>query len=480
MRRRAFYIIILSFILGGCGRDLEVAEITIRAIGWRVVGPGIYSSLAIDYDGVPHVAVYQEERRALYYYTPVQGEWVMQPVDETPDAGRYNAIAVGADNTIWIAYYVMRGGEGFINVAYKRIGEANWRYMRGPDSSSYNEGGYLSMALDFNRHPHIAYVDLEGQNLLYGYYDGTTWHGFAVDQGYAPGCYHVCRITSTTSIKINSEGNAVITYYDGGNGNLKFAEISEIYTGTPVALIQLVQTQRRVGEELHLIGPIVIQVSDPSNPGASESKWVYKARLNYQSDGEKGNTRIYNQNGVSIPPEAFGFIEGTQFQEIWIETNEIDPNLRYYADYNRTDQTVNTDEGISNDIYVRAGPTDEYHVCYYNLDNHALYYAFKYAGDEVWNWEEVDLSLNYAGAYCRVGYDEREKAPFIVYFDATLNNLKIAYKYKEGWRKFIADATGMTGEFISLAISPVSPEWGVTYYNRLRNSIIYGSYFPLE
>jgi hypothetical protein len=481
MKRRANLLVVGFLFLFGCGRDLEIAEVTIRSIGSRVVGPGIYSSLAIDDLGAPHVVIYDEDRRGLYYYTPVNGQWVGEPIDETPDAGRFNAIAVGLDRRIWIAYYVFRNNEGFINIAYKNIGENTWHYMRGPDSTSTNEGGWLSMALDLNRRPHIAYVDMEGQNLLYAYYDGSQWQGFAIDQGYAPGCYHVCRITSTTSIKINSNNEPVITYYDGGNGNLKFAKIYNVFEpNRRYAEIEIVQTEIRTGELLHLQGPSTIQIPDPQDPGSTILKWVYRARLQYQSDGQKANTRIYDQAGTPIPPEEFGFVEQTQFQEVWIDMNSVDPHSSYYIDYTRADPTISTDEGWSNDIYVRPGNVDEYHVCYYNLDNHSLYYAFKNDRDNVWQWEEVDSGLNYVGAYCRVGYDEKEDAPFIVYFDATLNNLKIAYKYKEGWRRFIADATGTLGEFISLAFSPVSEEWGVTYYSRLRRVIIYGSYFPLE
>lgn len=480
MKNRASLVFVL-FFLYGCGRDIEIAEVTIRFIGPRVVGPGIYSSLAIDSEGIPHVVAYNEDRKGLYYYTPVRGEWVEEPVDITPDAGRFNAIAVGLDRKIWIAYYVYRNYEGFINIAYRNIGEETWNYMKGPDSDRTNEGGWLSMALDINRRPHLAYVDMESQNLLYSYYDGAQWKGLAVDQGFAPGCYHVCRITSTTSIKINSNNQPVISYYDGGNGNLKFAQIYDAFLPSRYAVIQIVQTQRRTGEILYpLHGPTTLQIPDSQNPGSFISKWVYRARLLYPSDGLKANTRIYDQNDIPLPPEVFGFVEQTQFQEVWIDMNSIEPTATYYIDYNRTDPTVFTDEGWSNDIYVRQGNVDEYHVCYYNLDNHALYYAFRYDTDEIWNWEEVDLGLNYVGAYCRVGYDERENAPFIVYFDATLNNLKIAYKYKEGWRKYIADATGTTGEFVAIAFSPVSDEWGVTYYNRLRRAIMFGSYFPLR
>lgn len=471
------FIAIIGVI--GCGRDLEITAQEIYPMVTRIVGQGVYSSVAIDEQGMPHVAIYRDDDRTLYYATlsTATGEWIIETVDGQPDAGRYNDIAIDSNGTIWIAYYVQRGTQRYVRVVYRERGDMDWKETPKVQATG-GYGQWLSMAIDSNDYPNLSYID-NGQNLLYAYYDGNEWHAYAVDLGQSPGCYHVCRLTSTTSIAINSQDEPVITYYDGANGNVKFVKLVGVKTTpNPYFVMELIQTSRVEGEGLRLYGPSPRTVIDPAT-GESVTKFVYTAELKHPADGEKANTVLY-ADGVAQPAEIYGFLGGTSFKQIWIDATQIDPNATYTIDYNRGDLTLFTDEGYYNDIFVQKGNPDIYHVCYFNKDTEDLYYAWKRDDENLWHWEGVDISLNIVGAYCKVVYDMEQGGPAIVYFDGTLNNLKVAFKVQGQWRTYIADSAGTRGEYVSLGYSEILQRWGITYYNRLTGEILFGSYFSLQ
>ena len=60
--------------------------------------------------------------------------------------------------------------------------------------ASDNVGGYTSLALDSNEHPHISYHDWDNQTLKYATWDGQKWVTQTVDSvGDGGGCSHTLK-----------------------------------------------------------------------------------------------------------------------------------------------------------------------------------------------------------------------------------------------------------------------------------------------
>jgi hypothetical protein len=72
-----------------------------------------------------------------------------------------------------------------------------------------------SLALDGSDRPHISYQDASNEDLKYAWYDGTTWHIETIDSEGDVG--------ASTSLALDEFGLAHISYHDVNNQDLKYA-----------------------------------------------------------------------------------------------------------------------------------------------------------------------------------------------------------------------------------------------------------------
>jgi hypothetical protein len=75
-------------------------------------------------------------------------------------------------------------------------------------------GGFTSLALDADDHPHISYYDYSNDDLKYARYDGAAWQIETVDSDGMVGTY--------TSLVLDAAGWPHISYRDATHGDLKF------------------------------------------------------------------------------------------------------------------------------------------------------------------------------------------------------------------------------------------------------------------
>ncbi len=212
---------------------------------------GMYTSLALDAAGNPHISYYED-----YYYDHWKHEgsgaslryaawngtsWNLQIVDngavdngggKRDVLGMYSSLALDAAGNPHISYYEnwnIFGVGG--NLKYAEWNGTSWNIQTVDDGGGWQYVGMeSSLALDAAGNPHISYHKAGDSNgygytLRYAEWNGTSWNIEIVDNGGEEGRY----VGRYSSIALDAAGNPHISYYQGGRddhegGHLKYAE----------------------------------------------------------------------------------------------------------------------------------------------------------------------------------------------------------------------------------------------------------------
>ncbi len=129
-------------------------------------------------------------------------DWTIQLPNPTHlfSPGSNHAMAMGSDGSMYVAY-----GSKHLYMAQKAPGSEEWT-IEVVDSSN-QVGGYASLALDSNDHPHISYQDRDNYEVKYARYDGSSWHIEVAD---SPGGY----AGNGTSIALDSNNRPHIVHFE--------------------------------------------------------------------------------------------------------------------------------------------------------------------------------------------------------------------------------------------------------------------------
>lgn len=234
---------------------------------------GKYTSLAIDENGYAHISYYDDSFHDLKYaYQLESGGWLSETVDSTGDVGRYSSLALDEFGYAHISYY---DGYPNYNLKYAYYDGSEWVFKKVDESG--NVGKYSSLALDSAGSPHISYIEeiQEGDgslviNLKYTYKDGSDWlsqnppmgqdiligdTSLALDRQNKPYIVYVQQTSQITptyelnyafwegewqyecvdtlggidgqiSLSLDRNDRPHIAYYDGINGDLKYASLT--------------------------------------------------------------------------------------------------------------------------------------------------------------------------------------------------------------------------------------------------------------
>lgn len=243
------------------------------------------TSIAVDNNKTPHFSFYNgiSGYYDLNYGTKINSEWNLQVVDYPTElnaqVGVYNSIKVDRNNHPGIAYY---DGDDH-SLRYARWDGSQWiiEAVTGPNGTD----GYISLALDQNDNPHIAFY---AWGLKYAHWTGSEWLIETVDASSYDAGY-------CASLALDSKGNPHISYMIWPEGIIKYATWRDNHWE-----IRTVETVTRSSTN----GTIAIDSRDAPH-------------LCFIHDG-------YEEDGVTMKAVRYAKLVGSVFQK---------QTLAAYADY---------------------------------------------------------------------------------------------------------------------------------------------------
>ncbi len=187
------------------------------AEGWQIVPVdtqgGEYTSIVIDSEDVPHIIWYNNVQQALRHAWKEGSSWQYGAVDTGDNVGWWTSLAVDSRDGLHASYQDYPGD----GLRYAYWDGSSWA-VEEVVSGDYGYD-YTSIALDPNDVPHIAcrfYETFGSTHLVHAWMDGAEgWQLETVDDQGAVGAW--------ASIAVDSGGHPHIAYYDGTNGDLKYA-----------------------------------------------------------------------------------------------------------------------------------------------------------------------------------------------------------------------------------------------------------------
>lgn len=208
-------LIVALLTLVACNRDTQddVEPASVIEKGTPMAGAGLFSSLAVDDSGTPHVAYYHADLHALRYARLARGKWIKETVDggEKDDRGRNARLALGTKQQVFIAYQDSKGR--FVKLA-QRKSDGRWTMER-VDTANVTTGDFIALGL-VEDEPVLAYYEATNGDLMYARRNkDRKWVITAVDQDGDVGRY--------VALDTAFDGTVHMAYYDGTQGGLKYA-----------------------------------------------------------------------------------------------------------------------------------------------------------------------------------------------------------------------------------------------------------------
>jgi threonine dehydrogenase-like Zn-dependent dehydrogenase len=185
---------------------------------------GEYISLAVDPGGAVHVAYSDNTDGDLEYATCATGcdvvdNWHTATVDAAGSVGWFTSLALGPGGQLHVSYYDLTNEDlKYATCAAGCTDGANWHAAT--VDAPENAGGFTSLALDAAGRVHVSYYDLTNTDLKDATCAascdlGTNWQPVTVDPGGSVGV--------NTSLAVDAFGRLHVSYYLVSNADLKYA-----------------------------------------------------------------------------------------------------------------------------------------------------------------------------------------------------------------------------------------------------------------
>lgn len=173
---------------------------------------GVYTSLAIDGRGNPHVSYLDDSTDDLKYARKSGGVWSIETADASVNnVGIYSSIALDAQGNPYVSYQDLTTGD----LKYARKMGGVWT-IEIADGSANLVGSFTSIALDAQGNAHVTYVDATVGDIKYARRIGGVW---TIENADA----QVNDLGSGTSLALDAQGSPYVTYRDNVTNDLKYA-----------------------------------------------------------------------------------------------------------------------------------------------------------------------------------------------------------------------------------------------------------------
>ncbi len=191
---------------------------------WRVVeigsGPLTYrfsTSIGISLEGVPHITYYDQNSLDLRLAVKGPSGWEISTVDADGDTGLFSSLVVNKVGSIHISYLEKTGSSaGIVKYATKGTSETEWQITEIGTLEEIRFGftgarNITSLALDSQGNPWIAYSDEAVLKLAV--WDGSLWQmETVIDADSRP-------LGQLVSLKLDSEDQPHIAFFEVTNSN---------------------------------------------------------------------------------------------------------------------------------------------------------------------------------------------------------------------------------------------------------------------
>ncbi len=195
----------------------QAAQLAWLVEGVEFAGPsGLRTSLALDEDGVPHIAYVDRASDTIRSATRNEEGWVIRIVDSA--GGFTGDISLALDNEARPRISYFSGATGHLK--YAMWNATSWEIH---EISPARWEGHHSLALDRTGTPHIAYSYFNG-DLKYTVWNGTGWSNETVDKEVITARF--------VSLALDSQDEPHFAYY--GDGQLRYAWLNGTTWGTVV------------------------------------------------------------------------------------------------------------------------------------------------------------------------------------------------------------------------------------------------------
>ena len=314
-------------------------------------------------------------------------------------------------------------------------------------------GAYTSLKLDSNGNPRISYFDNTAYVLKYASWEpvSRSWKLATADATAGTGSY--------TSLALNSSGIPYISYSDANTSDLKMASW-EPTSGTWKT--QTIDSAGQVGEysfiAMDSTGSPHISYYDASNANLKYASWepvsgTWKIQT-VESVGYVGTHSSIKLDSSNRPHISYYDLSNT--------------NLKY-ASWDATSGTWNIqtveamgDVGMYSSIALDSSGNP--HISYYDNTNYRLKYASLESASATWKIQTVDYSTG-TGMWSSIALDSSNK-PHISYVYNT-GNYALRYASLESgttWKIQTVDSDGSVGPYSSLALNS-SNEPSISYWD---------------
>ncbi len=312
-------------------------------------------------------------------------------------------------------------------------------------------GWFSSIAVDSNNKAHISYVDATNGDLKYATNASGSWQELTVDS-----LGDVGPVFSSRSIAIDSNNKIHISYYDATNGYLKYA--TDVSGSWETFFVDNTWDVGRYAS-IAIDSNNRVHISYCDN-ASYDLKYATNASGSWETFildspgivGKSTSITIDSDNNVHISYHD--------------RTNHV---VKYATNTSGLWMTSVIDGATGEATSIAVDSNNRVYMSYSNGTSSDLKYATNVSG----TWETFILgSAGYAD-YSSIAIDLNDKI-HISYTDLTNADLKYATNASGSWEAFTLDSDGYTGLYTSIAIDS-NDKVHISYYDETNGDLKYAT-----